>query len=78
MDAPIFQKWAIICIIKCLVVKATMNPDKDDSVHNIVHVWIMNSITTVQTFRAGHLKAFAKITFTLVLRYLGKRNRKSS
>lgn len=72
MDAPIFQKWAVICIIKCLVVKATMNPYKDDSVHKIVHVWIMNSIKAVQKFRAGHLKAFAKIMFKLVLKYPGK------
>lgn len=68
-----------MCIIKCLAVKASMSPwsiHKDDSVHKIVHVWIMNSINTVQKFTAGCLKTFAKIMFSLVLKYLGKENHK--
>lgn len=37
----------------------------------------MNSIKAVQKFRAGYLKAFAKIMFTLVLKYTGKNNKSS-
>lgn len=37
----------------------------------------MDSIKVVQKFRAGHLKIFAKIMFTLVLKYTGKYNKSS-